>query len=116
MATSNTLSIYRGDTKTFTLTFKDSDGNAKDISGATIFFTAKQEVSDSDEDAVIHVTQSTHTDAAGGKSSLTLSPTDTDITPARYHYDFQLVESDDSVTTLVVDKLNILADITRSTT
>ena len=114
MATSSELKIYRGDTKTFSLTFQNSEGNAKDITGATIYFTAKKDVQDSDDDAVIQVTQTTHSDPTNGKSSIALSTDDTDIDPGRYNYDFQLVESDGSVTTLVVDRLVILADISRT--
>lgn len=114
MAASNVLNIFRGDSKTFSLTFKDSEDNPKDITGAIIYFTAKLQTTDSDEDAAIQVIQTTHTDPTNGKSSLSLTPDDTDINPGRYYYDFQLVEADGSVTTLVVDKLSILADVSRS--
>ena len=42
----NNLEIFRGDTKQYTLNFKDAVGVAIDITDWTVFFTVKKERSD----------------------------------------------------------------------
>ena len=43
------LSIVRGDSKQYTLYFKDSDGVVIDITGWTVFFTVKEKIDDEEE-------------------------------------------------------------------
>lgn len=109
------LEIYRGDSKTYTLTFTDGDGAAIDITGWTIFFTAKRLESDADADAVITKDVTSHTSPTEGLSAITLSATDTNVNPKKYYYDIQVKKDDGSIITLTKDKLEILTDITRRT-
>ena len=47
-----TLYLTPGDDFTYTVTITDADGNAYNLTGATLWFTAKRRVSDADADAV----------------------------------------------------------------
>ena len=107
------LSVYRGDDKTFSFTFKYSDGTAVDITGWTIFFTAKENESDSDDDAKIAKEVTSHTSPTGGLSQLSITDSDTDITPKKYYYDFQVKKDDGIIKTIVKGEFRVLTDITR---
>jgi len=109
------LSIYRGDTKTYSLTFTDADNAAIDITGWTIFFTVKEKKSDADDDAVLKKDVTVHGDPTNGLSSIALSATDTDISPSRYYYDIQIKKDDDSINTVLCSTFEVLTDITRRT-
>lgn len=115
MAGTSEIKIFRGDSKTFNLTFKDSEGNPKDLTNSVVYFTVKTEPNISDDNASITKKVVDHVDALNGKSQVSLTPEDTDLEPARYHYDFQLVDAANKITTLVVDKFIVKADITRRT-
>jgi hypothetical protein len=109
------LSIFRGDDKTWTLNFKDVVGNAIDITGATVFFTVKENKADSDNDSLIKKDQSSHSDPTNGKTTITLTNSDTNIRVGNYHYDFQLVDSVGLVTTVLSGIFKITQDITTRT-
>lgn len=110
------LSVYRGDDKTFNFTFKYSNGAAVDITGWTIFFTVKEKEADSDDDAKIATEVTSHTDASGGLSTLSITDSDTNLTPKKYYYDFQVKKADGLIRTLVKGDFTVLTDITRRIT
>ena len=87
--------IYRGNTKTFKFNFVDSSNTPIDITGWSIWFTAKAIASDTDVDAVIQVSTTAGDDAldvpASGLMYLTVTSTDSDVTPQALHYDFKRV-------------------------
>ena len=107
------LTVYRGDDKTYNLTFKDSHKRAIDISSWTIFFTVKESESDIDDDAKIQKDVTSHTDAENGLSAITITDSDTDLTVKEYYYDIQVKKDDGSIKTIVKDKFVVLRDITR---
>ena len=111
-----TLSVYRGDSKTYNLTFTDG-GTALDITGYTIFFTVKVIVDDSADDtnAVISKTVTSHTDPTNGITEIVLSPTDTDIDVGTYDYDMQYKTDTGDIVTFEKGNYKILADVTRRT-
>ena len=106
------IRVPRGDDKTWNLTFVDEDSVAIDLTGATIFFTVKINKADADADAIISVDQASHTNAAGGLSSITITNSQTDIKPGNYFYDFQLVDSGSLVTTVLSGIFKITQDVT----
>lgn len=110
------ISIIRGDTRTITATFTDSDGAAIDLTGGKVFFTvnADKEPTD-DSSAVITKDVSSFSAPTTGVQSITLSASDTNITPGTYYYDCQFVSAGGVVTSKPKSILTITSDITRRT-
>jgi hypothetical protein len=114
------MSIYRGDDKTWTITFVDSNGTAINITGYSVFFTVKPENtyvdSSSDTGATISKTVSVHSDPTHGVTSLSLVPLDTaSLKPAKYRYDMQLKNGSGKILTFIAGNFEVLADVTRRT-
>jgi hypothetical protein len=110
------LSIYRGDDKTWNLTFTDSAGLPIDLTSSVIYFTVKKKTGDLDSAAYIAKNITSHSQATGGISAIALSDTDSDIAIGTYYYDIQLVDSAGSVTTITTGNFLVLRDITIRTT
>lgn len=112
---SNTLQITRGDDESITVTFKDSDSNPIDITGFTVYFTAKNRKSDIDGDAVISKDITSHSDPVNGETVIFLSNTDTSIEPGTYYYDIQYKNTANEITTVIISTLEVKQDITTRT-
>jgi hypothetical protein len=113
-----TMQIYRGDTVHRLCTFT-KNGSPMPINNLELFFTAKTNRSDDDDDAVIQkkITIPDDALASSGKCYFDLDETETAIPVGSYWYDFQLVDDVNStVTTLGVGKLKILQDVTLTIT
>jgi hypothetical protein len=109
----NKIQFYRGDTVNINLSLSGTD-----LTGATIYFTAKSVVDDdaTDSAAVIKKDVTSHTDATAGQTTIALTSTDTNsVDPGIYGYDIQLKNSDDAISTLEVGQLKVLGDYTRRT-
>jgi len=107
--------FYKGDTKIINLELKDKDGIAINLSGATIYFTAKTDLRKGDVDAEIQKIITTHTDENSGKSRIKLSPADsTNLTAGIYFYDIQLKDSVGDITTLYSSKFELLEGVTKT--
>lgn len=102
VTTLSNLELYRGTTKTLTLTFKDSAGDAIDITGYTIYMTAKEvyDTDATDANAVINETASI-TDAVNGIATISLSVADTTKTARKYFYDIKYKNSGASVVQVI---------------
>lgn len=113
------LTVIRGDTKTYNLTFKDSDGDPIDITGYTVFFTVKSKPDNQldDASALISKTIENHTDPTNGVTQIALSPDDTNISSGNYLYDIQIKDAAGGIHTpsMYPDNFVIKADITRRT-
>ncbi len=110
------LEIYRGDDKTWNLTFRDSTGDSIDITGSTVWLTVKSSISDPDESALIQKQVTTHSNPTQGETQISLLPVDTsDVSVGRYEYDMQLIESSGKITTFMRGVFSISQDITIST-
>lgn len=118
MTISINLTIIRGDTTNITLTLTDQDGDPIDLTGATVFFTAKPDFDNdvTDADAVITKEVSSHTDPTNGITVIPLTASDTDITPGIYHYDVQVKDTGGSIFSLPARQLKVIEDVTRRTT
>lgn len=116
---SNVITIARGDTKTFDVTFTESDGSALDITGYKIYFTVRERgtldtLTDNDDaDAVISKVIDSFDTPLLGVCSIELSKTDTDVTPKKYVYDIQIKDDGGGISTVVIDDFIVLADVTR---
>lgn len=116
MATRTDITLIRGDNSSigFELT---QDSTAVDLTGATVFFTAKPTLANESDDAsaVIHVEVTDHTDPTNGKTSIPLSASDTNITPGTYYYDVQVKTAAGNIISIPARRLEVVADVTRRT-
>lgn len=111
----NTLNLYTGDDKDYTLRFMDAAGTAIDITGWTVMLTVKENETDSDDDALIQVTQTSHTNPTGGITSLSIPRSTTEsLTPGARYYDVQVLTDDNKVRTITKGTMNILQDISNA--
>jgi hypothetical protein len=113
---STDLSIYRGDDKTWNLNFTDANGSPIDLTNSVIYFTVKKKTGDLDASAYIAKDITSHSQATGGISAITITDTDSDIAVGTYYYDIQLVDSVGIVTTITTGNFLVLRDITIRTT
>lgn len=98
------LTINKGTTKTYELIFK-RDGKAEDITGWTIYFTCKKNMTDSDAQAKINKTITSHSDPTQGKTLIELSTLDTALTGS-YHYSIDYKDADGKVGILFEGRVN----------
>ena len=112
------LEIIRGDDISLPFTYKDADGVAIDITGYTIFFTAKAVIDDdvTDADAVIKKDVTSHTNPTGGESLITLTDADTNVAPQNYLADIQLKDDSGNIASSGQFFLKVIADVTRRIT
>jgi hypothetical protein len=108
--------FYRGDTQRYKLTLKDaSTGNPIDITGATIWFTMKPEITYDDTNAVIQKQVINHIDAPNGVTEVVLESAYTrNLELGTYYYDFQYVSKYGDVKTILMGKVKVLGDVTIS--
>lgn len=114
MATTKLNNFYRGDTRDYALTFT-SNSVAYNITGATVWFTLKKDRNDADSEAVLQKSISSHSDPTNGKTTLSLTSTDTAIEAGRYFYDFQIKTASGSIITFLSGTVDVLEDVTRTT-
>lgn len=102
--------IIRGDDTSINFTVVGVD-----LTGATVYFTAKPTLSSDadDSEAVIEVVVTDHTDPTNGVTVIPLSHSDTDIDPGIYYYDIQVLTADNSVISIPARKLRVWGDVTR---
>jgi hypothetical protein len=108
------LTWTRGDSGRLDVTVKESDGTAYDLTGATLFLTVKNALTDADSDAVIRKEVTSHDDAEEGESHFDLLTTDNATAGTRF-YDVQLKTSDSKIFTLFGGLWKVLADVTART-
>jgi hypothetical protein len=105
------LTVNRKTTNTYTITFT-RNGVAENITGWTVFFTVKKNTSQTDALALISKTITSHTNPTLGITTITLSPTDTDITAGNYLYDIVYVDDVGNRYSTVPDTFTILDYVT----
>jgi hypothetical protein len=116
MAT-GTLTIIKGDDKTWAITVKDSSAVAIDITGWTIFFSVKSSRSDLDATAILTKAITSHTTPAIGLSSLVLDDTDTvNLLAGDYWYDLQFKSSTGLIMSSEAGIFSIDQDVTTKIT
>lgn len=112
------LSLTRGDTQTYTLTFKKADGSLYNIKNWVVFFTLKTNWSLPDANASLQKIVTTFDDTTSGTSGsarVTINPTDTvDLDVGEYDFDFAVRTSTNETFTVLKGKLDLEYDVTRS--
>jgi hypothetical protein len=104
----------RGDSGRLDVSVKQSDGAAYNLTGATLFLTVKNALTDNDSAAVIGKEVTSHDNAVGGLSHFDLLTSDNATAGARY-YDVQLKTSDAKIYTLFGGLWKVLTDVTART-
>ena len=107
--------LVRGDTWTNKFAFTDANGAVIDISNFVYWMTLKSnpEKDDAEAEAQTSVT-ATGTDAQNGIVYVTFSAAETaTLQPGKYYYDLQQVNNGE-VTTLLLGKVKVLRDITKT--
>lgn len=115
--------LIRGDSSSIAFEFTEG-GVASDLTGATVFFTAKPtlDADATDAAAVIKVEVTDHVDSDGnpsatqGKTTIPLSASDTSVTPGTYFYDIQVKRVNGEIISIPARKLTVSADVGRRTT
>lgn len=112
------LDIIRGDDLSIDFTYQDSDGNAIDLTGATVYLTIKSDIDDdaTDTEAVITKDVSSHTDPTNGITVIALTDSDTDVATGFYVADIQVKDSGGDIDSSETFTVQVVGDITRRTT
>lgn len=111
--------IDRGTKYGITGTYLDGAGDPIDISNSEILFTMKDTPFDtsSDDSTAIIKKSGSITDGPNGEYSITLSPTETQVTPANYFYSIKIdVDGDDSnIKLLASGRVRVVGNTTNRT-
>lgn len=93
------LSFYRENTVNINLTF-----TGVDLTGATVYFTVKPayDSDQADAAAVIKKDITTHTNPTQGLTTISLTPTDTNVVAGTYGYDIKLKKANGDQSTITV--------------
>lgn len=92
--------VVRGDDKTWTFTFVDSDGNAIDITGYIFFFTVKSRSQDTDAEAIISKDITILSDPTNGIMQVSVTNSETSINVGSYRFDLQWKDTSDKIKTV----------------
>lgn len=114
-ASANTITVFKRDTRALRFTFTDENGAAVDITGWKIWFTVKAKDTDTDANAKILKTQTSHLDPVNGISEIDLSSSETDLPAATYVYDIQTLDDVSQLRTVVKADFVITQDVTYAT-
>ena len=107
--------FVRGDDWSLKLNITSSS-TPVDINGYTYYWTLKDGVDDVDPGALQVTSTPTGASASAGEVILTASAAvTTNITPQTYNYDVQQINDTGAVQTLLIGKVKVVKDITRTT-
>jgi len=106
------LEVIQKSTPSYELVFTEDDV-ALDITGWTIYFTVKQNMNDTDANAVINKKITTHSDPTNGKTLITLTNTETNLT-GNYYYAVDYKDDEGNEDTLYYGRIRFQKS-TRST-
>jgi hypothetical protein len=113
------LTLTRGDTQTYTLTFKQADGTLYCLKNWVVFFTLKTNYALADNQAVLQKIVTTFSDTTSGTSGvavISLSPADTiNLDPMEYDFDISVLTAASESFTVLKGKFDLQYDVTRST-
>jgi len=105
------LEIVKNTTKIYELIFT-KDGVYQDITDWKVYFTVKLEAKDSDANAKISKTITSHDDPTNGKTLIELEPDDTvDLDDGNYYYSIDFKDSSDQEGVLFTGRFRILKPI-----
>lgn len=109
----------RGDSWNIKFSFQDVSGNPIDLTGNEYWITLKSEVTLTDNEAELQIgpVAAGSPDASQGLLTIVIPALSTkDLEPKTYNYDLQEVSSSGNVSTLLIGKIRVKADVTRTAT
>jgi hypothetical protein len=113
------LSLTRGDTQTYTITFKTSAGILYCLKNWNVFFTLKTNHGLDDNRASLQKIITSFSDSTGGTTGVAvipISPTDTkDLDPGEYDFDISVLTAASESFTVMKGKFDLEYDVTRTT-
>jgi hypothetical protein len=112
------ISIVKGDYEEIELEFYDANDVAVNLTGATIFFTVKENLDDLDSSAIIQKVVTSHTNPTLGQSKIILTNADTilPLVGKFYTCDIQLTDLSGHPHTPLVAKFIVTPEITKRVT
>jgi hypothetical protein len=112
------LSLTRGDSQSYTITFKKADGTPYCIKNWVVFFTLKTNYSLADAQATLQKIVTTFADTTAGTSGvavISLTPEDTtSLDPREYDFDIAVRTSTNETYTVLKGKFDLTYDVTRT--
>ncbi len=105
------LQIFRKTSKAYELRFTKNNLPLP-IDGWTIYFTLKENMADTDDNAKIKKDITSHIDEANGKTIIELSTGDTDLTPKSYYYDLAFTDDEGNSGILFRGRVTIIEPVT----
>jgi hypothetical protein len=107
--------LVRGDDWTIKLSVQQN-GSVVDITGYTYYFTLKADIDAVDPGDLQVTASSVGADAAAGIVYINVSDTQTNSLEARnYNYDVQQIDDSGNIQTLLLGKVKVVKDVTRTT-
>lgn len=109
--------LVRGDDWNIKLTLT-SENSPVDITGYSYIFTLKENIDDIDAEAALQITiNASAPDDALGIIYITATNTQTNnlVANKNYHYDIQQTDTGGNVQTLLIGKVKVVKDVTRTT-
>jgi hypothetical protein len=108
------IDLYQGDDYSWGFEFY-ANNVALDITGWTIYFTIKRNITDPDITALLQKIITTHTDPTHGISAMNITHTETDALPVGvWVYDIQLKTVSDEIHTIYKGQVKVVADVTQA--
>lgn len=107
--------IVEGDDASYNLTFADGSDNPIDITNWTVFVTVKEDIVDSDSEALIKKDIITHDDPVNGKTSFEFTDSETSGLDSLKPYDVQVKKTDGSIQTILKGFVRFESGVTERT-
>ena len=104
----------KGDTYPINIQILDADNVAIDLTGATVFFTVKRNIEDTDTQALISVDVTSHTSPTTGETSIPISASQSDI-DGNFFYDVKIKSATSVITSVYKDEIIFSTHVTLRT-
>jgi len=101
----------KGDTYSLDITITNTSDEAIDLTGATVFFTVKRNLQDTDAQALISKSVTSFTSPTTGDLSITLLASDVDYV-GEFYYDIKIKSALGIITSVINDKFILLDHVT----
>lgn len=112
------LTLTRGDSQTYTLTFRNASSALYCLKNWVVFFTLKTNPDLPDSAASLQKIVTTFADTTGGTSGVarvTLTPEDTiNLLPQEYDFDISVLTAASESYTVMKGKMDLQYDVTRT--